>query len=262
MMELIFFYILQKSIQGYDSHFLCARVTVVCTMHIFWCTPAELCWRWSFMYSGGTFDLKNAPAKFMMQSCKFFPPNGGSNGSGCGNNHRKVNAMTMTTSMTADADTYANAPQQLQQQQQLPPQQWRNGKRWGVSTSKDLRGASFGYVGGKQRPGNGGNDNCSGIVPAAGKCGRDPGRAALPPLLPPPSPPRNRLLRGGNMPGGPAARRGAGQSAATKGEFKSPQSPEPTYFGPDHPKSICAAAPSPLSHSIPLDPFVPLPPPI
>jgi hypothetical protein len=23
-----------------------------------------------------TFDLKNAPAKFMMQSCKFFPPQG------------------------------------------------------------------------------------------------------------------------------------------------------------------------------------------
>jgi hypothetical protein len=28
MLELIFFYILQKNIQGYDSHFLCARVTV------------------------------------------------------------------------------------------------------------------------------------------------------------------------------------------------------------------------------------------
>jgi hypothetical protein len=28
MLELILFYILQKNIQGYDSHFLCARVTV------------------------------------------------------------------------------------------------------------------------------------------------------------------------------------------------------------------------------------------
>ncbi len=28
MLELIFFYILQKNIQGYDSHFVCARVTV------------------------------------------------------------------------------------------------------------------------------------------------------------------------------------------------------------------------------------------
>jgi hypothetical protein len=28
MLELIFFYILQKIIKGYDSHFLCARVTV------------------------------------------------------------------------------------------------------------------------------------------------------------------------------------------------------------------------------------------
>ncbi len=113
------------------------------------------------------------------------PPNGGGNGGGCGNNHRKVNAVTMTTTTTVDADVYANAPQQLQQQQQLPQQQWRNGKRWGVSTSKDLRGAGFGCVGGKQRPGNGGNDNRGGIVPAAGKCGGDPGRATLPPLLPP-----------------------------------------------------------------------------
>jgi hypothetical protein len=43
-------------------------------MHIFWRAPAEFCWHWSFMYSGMTFDLKNAPAKFMMQSCEFFPP--------------------------------------------------------------------------------------------------------------------------------------------------------------------------------------------
>jgi hypothetical protein len=67
--------------------------------------------------------------------------------------------MTMTMTMMADANEYANAPQQLQQQQQLPQQQWRNGKRWGVSTSKDLRGAGLGNVGGKQRPGNGGNNN-------------------------------------------------------------------------------------------------------
>jgi hypothetical protein len=28
MLELVFFYILKKIIQGYDSHFLCARVMV------------------------------------------------------------------------------------------------------------------------------------------------------------------------------------------------------------------------------------------
>ncbi len=93
--------------------------------------------------------------------------------------------MTMTKTTKADANAYADAPQQLQQQQQLPQQHWRNGKRWGVLTSKDLRGAGFGYVGGKQRPGNGGNDDCGSIVPAAGKCGGDPGRAVLLPLLPP-----------------------------------------------------------------------------
>jgi hypothetical protein len=94
----------------------------------------------------------------------------------------------MMTTTTLDADANANAPWQLQQQQQLLQQQWRNGKRWGVSMSKDVRSASVGCVGGKQRPDNGGNDNHGGIVPAAGECSGDPGGAALPPLLPP-SPP-------------------------------------------------------------------------
>jgi hypothetical protein len=86
----------------------------------------------------------------------------------------------MTTTTTANADADADAPRQLQQQQQQ-----RNGKRWGVLTSKDVHGAGVDCVGRKQRPGNGGDDNCGGIVPAAGKCGGDPGGAALPPLLPP-----------------------------------------------------------------------------
>ena len=51
--------------------------------------------------------------------------------------------------------------------------------------SKDVRGAGVGCVGGKQRPGNSVNDDRGGIVPAAGKCGGDPGGVALPPLLPP-----------------------------------------------------------------------------
>ncbi len=87
----------------------------------------------------------------------------------------------------ADADADADAPRQLQQLQQ---QQRRNGKRWGVSTSNDVRGAGVGCVGGKQRPGNGVYDDHGGIVPAAGECGGDPGGAALPPLLPPFPPPR------------------------------------------------------------------------
>ncbi len=91
--------------------------------------------------------------------------------------------MMMTTMANADAD--ADAPWQLQQQQQLPQQQRRKGKRWGVLTFKDVRGTGVGCVGGKQRPGNGGNNDHGGIVPAAGKCSGDPDRAALPPLLPP-----------------------------------------------------------------------------
>jgi hypothetical protein len=75
----------------------------------------------------------------------------------------------------------AAAAQQLLLQQQ----QRCNGKRWGVSTSKDVHGAGVGFVGGKQRPSNNGSNNCGGIVPATGECGGNPGGAALPPLLPP-----------------------------------------------------------------------------
>jgi hypothetical protein len=121
----------------------------------------------------------------MMQSCDSSPPSCGGNGGRCGNNHCKVTAVTMTTTTMVGADTDADAPRQLQHQQQLPQQQRLNGKRWGVSTSKDICGAGVGCVGGKQRPGNGGDDNRSGIIPAAGECGGDPGGAALPPLLPP-----------------------------------------------------------------------------
>ncbi len=84
-----------------------------------------------------------------------------------------------------NADTNAPRQLQLQQQQQLPQHQQRNGKRWGGLPSKDVHSAGVGCVGGKQRPGNGGSDNRGGIVPAAGECSRDPGGAALPPLLPP-----------------------------------------------------------------------------
>jgi hypothetical protein len=83
--------------------------------------------------------------------------------------------------------------------------------------SKDVRGAGVGCIGGKQRPGNGGNDNRGGIVPAAGECGGDPDGAALPPSSPPFPPRRDRLLRGGGVPGGPAARRGAGLKRGNQG---------------------------------------------
>ncbi len=121
----------------------------------------------------------------MMQSCKFVPPYGSGNGGRGSNNHQKVTAVTMMMTTRADADADANAPRQLQQQKQLPPQQRHNGKRWGGSPSKDVHGTGIGCVGRKQRPGNGGNNNRGSIVPTAGKCGGDPGRVALPPLLPP-----------------------------------------------------------------------------
>ncbi len=184
MLELIFFYILQNIIQGYNSHFLCARVTVFSGVHQKNFAGAGL------LCTGMTFDLKNAPAKFMMHNhASSSPADGGGNGGGYGNNHCKVTTVTMTMTTMADANAEADAPRQLQQQQQqLPQQQRRNSKRWGVSTSKDVRSAGVGCIGRKQRPGNGGNNNHGGIVPAKGKCGGYPGGVALPPL-PPPFPP-------------------------------------------------------------------------
>jgi hypothetical protein len=82
--------------------------------------------------------------------------------------------------------------------------------------SKDIRGTGVGCIGGKQRPGNGRDDDRGGIVPAPGECGGDPDGAALPPLLPL-FPPRDRLLRGGGVPGGPATRRGAGLKRGNQG---------------------------------------------
>jgi hypothetical protein len=52
MLELIFFYTLQKIIQGYDSHFVCVRVTVfsgACQQNF--AGAGLLC-------TGATFDLK------------------------------------------------------------------------------------------------------------------------------------------------------------------------------------------------------------
>jgi hypothetical protein len=70
MLELIFFYILQKNIHGYvqQPFFVCARVMIFSGAHQQNFAGTGL------VCTGMTFDLKNAPAKFMMQSCEFFPP--------------------------------------------------------------------------------------------------------------------------------------------------------------------------------------------
>jgi hypothetical protein len=77
--------------------------------------------------------------------------------------------------------------------------------------SKDLRSAGFGYVGGKQRPGKGGNDDSGSIVPATGKCSGDPGRAAL--TLLPPFPPARWTPPGGRRVGGSCRQAGRGAEA-------------------------------------------------
>jgi hypothetical protein len=75
MLELILFYILQKNVQGYDSHFLCARVRVFSGAHQQNFAGAGHMFLLALVIrTGMTFDLKNVPAKFMMQSCEFFPP--------------------------------------------------------------------------------------------------------------------------------------------------------------------------------------------
>ncbi len=122
----------------------------------------------------------------MMQSCEFFPPDGGGNGGRCGNDHCKVTAVTMTMTTTVDADADADARSSSSSSSSSCCSSSGATARGGeYQTSKEVCGAGIGSVGKKQRPGNGGDNNRGGIVPAAGECGGDPDRAALPPLLPP-----------------------------------------------------------------------------
>jgi hypothetical protein len=58
------------NIQGYDSHFLCARVVMVFSG----ARQQNFAGAGHMYHTGVTFDLKNVPAKFIMQSCEFFPP--------------------------------------------------------------------------------------------------------------------------------------------------------------------------------------------
>jgi hypothetical protein len=114
MLELIFFYILQNIIQGYDSHFVCARVTVFSgTRQQNFAGTGLLC-------IGATFDLKNLPAKFMMQSCRFFPPQRRQQQRRMRQQSPQGYHRDSDDDNDADADADANAPRQLQQQQLLP----------------------------------------------------------------------------------------------------------------------------------------------
>jgi hypothetical protein len=92
----------------------------------------------------------------------------------------------MTTTTTADVDADADARSSCSSCRSSSGATARGGE---YRTSKDVRGAGVGCVGGKQRPGNGGDNDRGGIVPAAGECGGDPDGEALPPLLPPLLPP-------------------------------------------------------------------------
>jgi hypothetical protein len=203
MLELIFFYILQKTIQGYDSHFLYARERqyfLACASRIL--LAQVFYWR--------DFCLRKCASKIYDAIMQVLPL------SMAAATAAEAATITARLTTTADANADANAPRQLQQQKQLPQQQQRNGKSWGGLPSQDVHGAGIGCIGGKQRPGNGGDNNCGCIVSAAGKCGGDlAGRRFLPPS--PPSPPRNRLLWGGGTPGGPAAKRGAGPKHGDQG---------------------------------------------
>jgi hypothetical protein len=108
----------------------------------------------------------------------------------------------MTTTTMADADVDADAPRQLQQQQQLPQQQQRNGKRWGVSTSKDVHGTGVGCISRKQRPRQRRQRRSWRHCPLRRQVRRGPRRGGASPP-PPPLPPRAIDSSGG------AARQGA-----------------------------------------------------
>ncbi len=90
--------------------------------------------------------------------------------------------MAMTTTTTADTNADANARSSSSSCCSSSGAMAGGGE---YRTSKDVRGTGVGCVSGKQRPSNGREDDCGGILPIAGKCGGDPDEAALPPLLPP-----------------------------------------------------------------------------
>ena len=89
--------------------------------------------------------------------------------------------MTMTTTTTTDANADADARSSSSSCRSSSGATARGGE---YQTSKDVRSAGVGCIGGKQRPGNGGNNDRGGIVPTTGECGGDPDGAALPPFPP------------------------------------------------------------------------------
>jgi hypothetical protein len=89
-------------------------------------------------------------------------------------------AVTMTTTTMVDADADADA--------RSSSSSCRSTAQWQEVGSIDVQGRPrhWHWLRWREaRPGNGGDDDHGGIVPAAGECGRDPDGAALPPLLSP-----------------------------------------------------------------------------
>jgi hypothetical protein len=141
------------------------------------------------------------------------PPNGRGNGGGCGNDHRNVTAVTMMTTTTADADADADARSSSSSCRSSSGATARGGEYRRPRTS----GApALAALAGSKGPAMAAMTIAAALsLPQVSAAGTPTGRR-FPPFSPP-SPPRDRLLRGGGAPGGPAARHGAGLKRGNQG---------------------------------------------
>jgi hypothetical protein len=141
------------------------------------------------------------------------PPNGGGNGGGCGSNHCKVTAVTMTMTMMPDADADADAHSSSSSCRSSSGATARGGEYQRPRTSAvPALAASAGSKGQAMAATTIAAASFPSQVSAAGT----PTGQRFSPSSPP-SPPRDRLLRGGGAPGGPAARRGVGLKRGNQG---------------------------------------------
>ena len=156
--------------------------------------------------------------KLLSNHASSTPPNGGGNGGGCGNNHCKVTAVKMTTTTTADADADADARSSSSSCRSSSSATARGGE---YQRPRTYAAPALAMLAGSKGPAMAATMIAVALSPPQASAAGIPAGRRCPPSAP--LPPRARDSSRG------AARRGVlppggvrGQSAATKGEFKSP----------------------------------------
>jgi hypothetical protein len=146
------------------------------------------------------------------------PPNGGGNCGGCGNNHCKVTAVTMTTTMTADANADADAHSSSSSccSSSCCSSSGATARGGEYQHPRTSAAPALAALAGSKGPATAAMKIGAALSPPQVSVAGDPTGRRFPPSSPP-SPPRDRLLRGGSAPGGPAARCGVGLKRGNQG---------------------------------------------